>query len=358
MTNTSTPVRYLAITAVVVVVFHLAIGFLNYLVDPLWFFGGNKVQPRNFPFDERAARLAHFVTSDRDHDCYIFGASRVAMLNPKRIEGYDCFMVSFANATPRELLAYAAYMNERAQRKPELVIVGVDDFSFFVQADALDVPAAIHDDREPFFFEYYLSANVTYWSLQTLFDIAPKPRYFGADLEGLIRSDAKYLPVLQLDLEPSEYQMSLASVHEYAKFRELYPEARIVAYATPVTADQIVEYRDSGVLPVYLEALHAASREFDAMYDFSIPSEFTIDPDLTYDGSHYEPHVSDRIASAILHHQPEFGIVLSGLTVEQIAAHYATRLATLLPHDEPRHEHGEGSGDNHAAELGVVGTPR
>ena len=33
-----------------------AISLLNYVVDPLWFFGGNKLQGRNFPFDERTAQ--------------------------------------------------------------------------------------------------------------------------------------------------------------------------------------------------------------------------------------------------------------------------------------------------------------
>ncbi len=64
-----------------------AMGLLNYLVDPLWFFGGNKLQARNFAFDERTARMARFVTSDRDFDCYIFGASRVSMMNEHALLG-------------------------------------------------------------------------------------------------------------------------------------------------------------------------------------------------------------------------------------------------------------------------------
>ena len=64
------------------------------------------------------------------------------------------------------------------------------------------------------------------------------------------------------------------------------------------------------------------------MYDFSIPSPVTSDPKLTYDGSHYQPFVSNEIATAIQSHEPSFGIILSGHSLEQIERLYAERLAS------------------------------
>ena len=38
---------------------------------------------------------------------------------------------------------------------------------------------------------------------------------------------------------------------------------------------------------------------FDAIYDFSIPSEVTGNPDNTYDVSHYFPFIQNEIAKSI-----------------------------------------------------------
>lgn len=314
-------------------------GVLNYLVDPLWFFGGNKLQPRNFSWDERIARLARFDDSDRDFDCYIFGASRVGMMNENAFAGRKCFMVSFESASPRELVAYAGYIKRNAKREPDLVVVGVDDFDFIDQADANNVPQEIRDDEVPHFWEYYFSRDVTTWSIKTLLDQSPKARYFGKDLTGKIRADAGTMPVLRLTLKPGQkWHMSMNSVAQYAKFRQIFPKAHLAAYATPVAADKIAQFKESGLLPFYLQALQKTSAQFDEMYDFSIPSPITANPKLTYDGSHYQPSVSDQIAAAIQHHEPSFGIVLSGRTLEEVTRLYADRLEAYAPQGISRAE--------------------
>jgi len=316
-----------------------AMGLLNYLVDPLWFFGGNKLQPRNFSWDERIARLARFADSDRDYDCYIFGASRVGMMNERAFKGRSCFMVSFESASPRELIAYAQYIKRNAKREPDLVVVGVDDFDFIDQADENNVPQEVLRNEVPRFWDYYFSRDVTTWSIKTLLDQSPKARYFGKDLTGQVRANAGTMPVLRLALKPGQkWHMSLNSVAQYAKFRQVYPKAHLVAYATPVAADKIALFKQTGLLPFYLEALQKTSAQFDEMYDFSIPSVITSNPKLTYDGSHYQPAVSDRIAAAIQKHEPAFGIMLTRRPLEEITRLYADRLELYAPQGISRAE--------------------
>jgi hypothetical protein len=162
-----------------------------------------------------------------------------------------------------------------------------------------------------------------------LFDIAPKPRYYDDNLTGRIRADAGNLTVLESDEEPRQ-SLSRVVIQQYARFRELYPNAKLIAFATPVAAEQIWEYEQSGALRPYLEGLVLTAQHFDEMYDFSIPSHFTADPTLTYDGSHYRRDpVYDRIADALQRDDPDFGIVISGSNVEEIAAKYKDRLSLL-----------------------------
>ena len=330
---------YLGTLLLVVALLLGAVATLNYVIDPLWFFGGNKLQGRNFPFDERVARVARFAAGGRDFDCYIFGASRTAMMNERDFKGRNCFMVSFENASPSELVAYAKYVKAHARREPDFVVVGVDDFDFIDQADAHNLPPAVANNEIPRFWDYYFSLDVVRWSLATALDLSPKPRYYGKDLTGQIRPDAGSLPILRMKLEPGQkWHMSLASVTEYAKFRRIFPKAHIVAYATPIAAAKIQQFQQSGLLPFYLQALHATAAQFDEMYDFSIPSAVTANPHLTYDGSHYQPAVSDVIAAAIQEHKPAFGITVSGQSLEEMSRLYASRLAHYASGMEARAE--------------------
>jgi hypothetical protein len=316
---------------------------LNILVDPLWFFGGDKLAARNFAFDERTARAARFASGAKDYDCYIFGASRVSLMNENRFVENKCFMFSFAAATPRELVAFAQYAKTIELREPKLVIVGIDDFDFIDQADSFDVPSFVADKKPPRFWNFYFSARVAGWSIQTLLDRSPLERYYGADLTGQVRADARSFQGPRLTLAPGQHwHFSDTNVGVYAEFRRIFPNARLVAYVTPIAAGRVLAYQRDGILPDYLRALVDTAKHFDEAYDFSVPSAVTMDPTLTYDGSHFYPAVGDQIAAALQSHDSGFGVRIDHLTVDELQSIYAARIDTL-PGLRPKSSHALGN---------------
>jgi hypothetical protein len=334
---------YVLTTGSVVFVLLAAILGLNILVDPLWFFGGDKLAPKNFAFDERTARAARFASGAKDYDCYIFGASRVSLMNENRFVDNKCFMFSFAAATPRELVAFAQYAKTFEVREPRLVIVGIDDFDFIDQADTFDVPSFVADKKLPRFWDYYFSARVAGWSVQTLLDRSPLERYYDANLTGQVRADARSFQALHLTLPPGQHwHFSDANVGVYAAFRQVFPNARLVAYVTPIAASRVLAYQHDGILPDYLRAIVDTAKHFDETYDFSIPSAVTTNPTLTYDGSHFYPVVGDQIAAAIQSHDSGFGVRIDGLAADQLQALYAKRIDSL-PGLRPQSLHDLGS---------------
>lgn len=334
---------YVLTTGSVVFLLLAAILGLNILVDPLWFFGGDKLVPRNFAFDERTARAARFASGARNYDCYIFGASRVSLMNENRFGENKCFMFSFAAATPRELVAFAQYAKAFEVREPLLVVVGIDDFDFIDQADSYDVPPFVADKKLPRFWDFYFSARVAAWSVETLLDRSPLERYYGADLTGQVRTDARSFQAPRLTLAPGQHwHFSDANVDVYAEFRRIFPHARLVAYVTPMAAGRVLAYQRDGILPDYLRALVDTAKYFDEAYDFSIPSAVTTNPALTYDGSHFYPVVGDQIAAAIQSHDSGFGVRIDGLTADQLQALYAARIDSL-PGLRPQSLHDPGS---------------
>ncbi len=333
----SKSVAFVFVSSGITFAFLAAILILNMLVDPLWFFGGDKLMGRNFAFDERTARAARFTSTPGDYDCYIFGASRVGLMNEHRFSGYNCFTFSFAAATPRELVAFANFARKFGKHPPRLVVVGIDDFDFIDQADTFTVPISVTEMERPRFWDFYFSARVATWSIETLLDRSPLERYYGSDLTGQVRSDARTFQALHLALPPGQHwHFTDQNVPVYANFRKIFPGARLIAYATPVAAGRIVQYQQDGILQNYLRALIDASRFFDEAYDFSIPSVVTADPSLTYDGSHFYPVVGDKIATALLAHESGFGVRIDGLTLEQLRALYKERIAKFeASHQQP-----------------------
>ena len=71
--------------------------------------------------------------------------------------------------------------------------------------------------------------------------------------------------------------------------------------------------RAQGTLDGYVDAMFAASRVFDAFYDFGLPHELNADPANTYDGSHYGERVTDRIADTINGSDTRYGLEISQL---------------------------------------------
>src|SRR5690606_18937132 len=103
---------------------------LNLFVDPLWYWQGNQITGRNFPFNERLSRINLLLREGpAGYDCLIFGSSRVGLFDPTRILGYRCFVMTFSAGSVVEFLHYARYLFQLGLR-PKLVIVGVDDYNY------------------------------------------------------------------------------------------------------------------------------------------------------------------------------------------------------------------------------------
>ena len=96
-----------------VLLFSGSILVTNYLVDPLWHFGGNKVTNVNYAFNERVGRLNQLNDNFDDYDCIVFGSSVSTVMDPRKIEGYKCFNFSFSAGDVSEFVVLAKYLQER-----------------------------------------------------------------------------------------------------------------------------------------------------------------------------------------------------------------------------------------------------
>jgi hypothetical protein len=280
---------------------------VNLLVDPLWFGAGNRLTSRNFVFNERHAKVNLFRQDAQRYDCLVFGSSRSTLLNASLVAGHDCFNFALSGGLVGEFVVLAEYLRDSGVR-PSLVIVGVDDFNFRREADLERLPEFIRRHQvPPGRLRTYLSFDVLDFSIQTLRDLSPMPRYYREDFVADIRPDAPvYRPVRNSgEVDPDSDGsgdpagppgFAAARLEDYARLRQVFSAARFIGYIPPVSAWEIEELASQKLMDEYLLVMHTLARSYDLFLDYSIPSEITWDITTTYDGSHYNLEVNRLIA--------------------------------------------------------------
>ena len=305
---------------------------VNVIVDPLWYFGGNSLTGINFGFNERLSKIIFLSSRLGRYDCLIMGSSRATLLPEHLINGYRCHNLAFSGGTVTEFIMYARYLRYRGFA-PSLLIVGVDDFDFEDPLPPVAVPDFVRMFKDPpSFLRTYASLDTLRFSIQTLLQISPLDRYYDGQLAGRVRSKVPvYVPPRLSANAPMH--MTTASATLYAELRSIFPTARAIGYVPPISAWNVAQLEFEGNLDKYLEALNRTASIFDEFLDFGIPSAITINPENTYDGSHYSERVNQSIAASLVGGRPQAGIAWSPERFKTVSSEYRTRLHDygLLP---------------------------
>lgn len=331
-----------AMLATAALVCALVLG-LNLLVDPLWYFQGNRLTGKNIGFNEREAKLNQLLRNPRQYDCLIFGSSRTTWMPASAFSPLTCFNLSFSSGQPREFIAYARYLKARGLR-PRTLVVGVDGFIFQVHGgDPVTLPAHVRARQNPPSpLLAYLSLDSLTLSVRTLMEDKQSPDHYDARFVKTLRNG---LPAFNPHARPKNDTLrradaearrkspfSTASVDLYRELASVFPGSHTLAYVPPVSLWHIAEMERNGILDGYTRALHATAAVLPVFRDFSIPSATTADPRNTYDGSHYLPQVNRQIGRMMMSGTPpEWGVDVKPLSLEQYRARYHAALDRFRP---------------------------
>ena len=315
--------RHLALFFATVLIGLSAVLAINAAVDPLWYWRGNIVTGENFAFNERFAKLNQFLRAPESYDCLIFGSSRATLLDQTQIENYRCANLAFSAGVVSEFVAVARYLKAQGF-SPKLVIVGVDAFNFWRDMEPTLPDFVKRGQPPPGWISTYLSMSALSFSLRTLVDDSPFPRIYDKNLIGRVDEDAPtYVPprLGNMVVKPREFDVSRQEY--YIELRAIFPHARYVGYVPPISAWNTAEdLYLTGHIDEYLVAMKAIAGRFDALYDLSVPSEITMDPDYTYDGDHYRAAVNAVVADILQGQSHRFGIEIRGVTLAQYTRIY------------------------------------
>ena len=323
---------------------------INWLIDPLWYDHGNILTGKNFAFNERITKTNLFLRTKEqaNYDCIILGSSRATALRVSEFTNSNCFNYALKGAEIPDFINYANFLQEE-KIDPKVVYIGIDGFNF-VEKERKEQPLIkINSLQTKSPLEAYLSADVLLFSLMTLLGISPDPgNYYDQNFEPV---DFANPPTYNPDFykPASRQKCDLSSVETFASLKEFFPKAKFVAYAPPRSAwSMINDTYGRGLMDCELKAFHQLSQEFDAMYDFSIPSEVTKNPENTFDGSHYSVKTNNRVAKTLQgESNNDFGVRVDRYSFEEYRTLYRQKLREFLA------EHNELKRWNNDAEINI-----
>ncbi len=308
------------------------VGGINWLIDPLWYSRGNILTGKNFAFNERITKSNVFLrTKDEvNYDCVILGSSRVIALRASNFKNNKCFNYAIKGGEIEDFVDYAQFLQETGLNTQK-VYIGVDGLNFVVKnrrkRETFDINTVATQSPA----QAYLSADVFTFSLMTLLGISPDPgNYYDRNFEPVdFDNPPKYQPAFYKSLPPQQCDLSI--VQAFADLRKIFPNAEFIGYVPPRSAWSMVnDTYGRDLMDCYLQAFHQLSQSYDAMYDFSVPSEITKNPDNTFDGSHYSVKVNDKIAAILQGQEENFGLRVDQYSFEDYRRLYLAQMRKFL----------------------------
>lgn len=319
----------------------LAFAF-NCVIDPLWFFGGNHLQAKNFTFNERISKSVWLDRNKPNFNCLILGSSRTTLIDVRSIPKLKCFNYSVGGGSLADSLQLAKFAAQKITGLTT-VFVSVDDFNW-ISSTALDVnkPSPFSQDIQAKLspFKHYFGLSALGMSVRTLLDSSPTPRYYAGDFSIQVRADAPRradgIPRDTLavpNLNDAQIMKNVTAVSEAIEgIRAVFPRSRVVGFVPFTSRATIAANVDKIGVDRYIEAQLLIASSFDDFYDFSIVSEVTTDPRATYDGSHFFPHVNALlIRQMVLQEESGLSVRISPAThvTHDFLSQYRERLTGL-----------------------------
>lgn len=321
---------YLKIYGLTILVGLIGIGLLNSLIDPLWYFQGNRLSGVNLPWNERVTKTNQLLKTSEQYDCILFGTSRSTLFDTQLLQNNQCFNYSFSGGKVEEYINYAQYLKSQ-QIEPATIYLEIELESFNRRKQTRVYPAVT--SPMPVYQAYLLSANVLELSYRTLIQDFDFARWYDSQFRGRVAADAPtYEPEL-LDRHP-ERTCDPERIRLYQQLRQVFPNSRWVGFIAPISAWYLF---NTSYLPDLLNCQLAGVTEvatlLDGLYDFAVPSALTSRTDNTYDGNHYYPRVYEQVAQVLEGlegAESKFGVAVKPLSLADYQALYQRRLKAFL----------------------------
>jgi|JYMV01.1.fsa_nt_gi hypothetical protein len=329
---------WVRIWAVVAALMIVTIGFVNFLMDPLWLyshaFDFNSIQS-GFNERQQKTNLVQFQEMDK-YDGLLLGSSRTAQINQNDFLDFNIFNYASNSMYPFEYKSYVDFFKSRKSKPLKYIVIGADFSNTNTpKTDYFTPPQHYIDNAQKPFYRYsaLFSMDTLKYSVRNLKNYQlGSPQYYN---RGNVKITSKFSKEKFMERYGSgllqntrkfigkSYQYNIEYIDILTKLKSHNPDSEILVFTSPITADLLVSIIENGDrLLEYKRWLKNLVELFGQIYHFNDINDITTNLDNYADDHHYYGHVGTLIANKLsgvpnLDMPKNFGILLNAKNLSE-----------------------------------------
>lgn len=323
--------KFVKITIISSILIINVVALLNYYIDPLRMFQhSNILNNKQLDFNERQQKTNYLYFNNISYKNVMIGSSRTTYLNEKHFYP-ETFNYACNDMSPYEYEKFLEYFTYINKNEPEIIILGVDFFGTAIERNQrFEKQNYLKNSIDPFYrFKTLYNLKLAEYSIKNIRqNVKIKKPYYSRDNIKLIPehyfidSQEKINETL-VRFNDYEYDKNLKIY--YKNLKESYKNSKFIIFTTPITVDQLNEYKQKDLMNYYFKWLTELVDVFDEVYHFAYHNEVTNDLSYFFDAGHAKPKISQHIADFILDRESKlnnFGLKLTKDNLEYYKSQY------------------------------------
>lgn len=314
------------------------IALLNYYIDPLRLFQHkNSLNEKQLDFNERQQKTNYlkFVAMPQqlNFESILLGSSRTTYINQNAFQQLYVYNYAANNMSPYEYKKFIAYFTEITGKEPKNIILGVDFFGTAIEKNkGYSHENFLAQTKSTTRWQILYNFNLAMHSLKNIKQrIKSTKPYYDRDNKKFAPQTHNYQPKTTEEIEKKlftyqHYEFDSELKHYYNSLKNQYRNSRFIIYTTPITINQLKNYKKNNYLQYYFRWLRELVEVFGEVHHFMYPNAITKDLNNFFDPTHMMPFVGDKIARYISEGQKfeDFGITLTKDNIEKFIQEYPT----------------------------------
>jgi hypothetical protein len=303
----------------------LAIGVINYYMDPLWCFShSHRWNNAQLDLNDRQQKTNALVFQKPDFDSVLLGSSISTYINHNDFRGMKVYNYASPLMRPWEYGGYVANAIKAGGRAPKNIILGLDFFgSNKIMRERFDEPIKYYETANSFLYRYKVLFNIK------TFDFSKRnykqsrkvtravyTREYIRSFPDLGRHKIK-LTDTDKKTEKYEYNNELKGI--LGNLKETNSASHFIVFLTPASRHYYCYYVKQGRLPDYKRWVRDVVDVFGGVYNFMYLNPVTENDNNFFDAGHFYPKVGTLIARKIsgdYDGNPDFGILVTPENLE------------------------------------------